>query len=136
MVVLAVGIILFTAASGYFTYMIAFADRSRAEMGFLRSLGLSRRQMSALLVLEHAVIVVMGLVLGTWSGFETSVRMVSSVAVTDRGDAVLPPFSLTTDWTFMIPIYFALVAIFGIALYALNRSMRSVDMQVAARLEG
>ncbi|MCH8206300.1 MAG: ABC transporter permease [Chloroflexi bacterium] len=136
MVVLAIGIILFTAASGYFTYMLAFANRSRAEMGFLRSLGLSRRQMSALLILEHAVIVVMGLALGTWSGLEMSVRMVSSVAVTDRGEAVLPPFSLVTDWAFMIPIYVAILTIFGIALYALNRSMRRVDLQAIARSEG
>ena len=136
MVVLAIAIILFTAASGYFTYMLAFANRSRGEMGFLRSLGLSRRQLSALLVLEHAVIVVMGLALGTWSGLEMSRRMVSSVAVTDQGEAVLPPFSLITDWAFMVPIYVALLAIFAVALYALNRSMRSIDLQALSRLEG
>lgn len=136
MVVLAIAIILFTTASGYFTYMLAFANRSRVEMGFLRSLGLSRRQLTGLLVIEHAVIVVMGLALGTWSGLEMSRRMVSSVAVTDRGEAVLPPFSLITDWAVMVPLYAALLVIFSVALYALNRSMRKIDLKSISRLEG
>ena len=136
MVVLSTGIILFTAAFGYLTYMLSFADRSRGEMGFLRSLGLSRRQLAGLLVLEHGVILVVGLALGSWAGLEMSRRMVSAVAVTDTGEAVLPPFSLITDWAFMIPIYVALIAIFGIALYALTRSMRSLDLQTISRFEG
>ena len=102
----------------------------------MRSLGMSRRQLSGLLSLEHVVVVVMGLSLGTWSGIEMSRRMVASVAVTDQGDAVLPPFSLITDWALMGPIYVVLLVVFGVALYALDRSMRGVDIQTIARLEG
>ena len=133
---LAVAIILFTAASGCATYMLAFSGRGRTEAGFMRSLGMSRRQLSGLLSLEHVVVVVMGLSLGTWSGIEMSRRMVASVAVTDQGDAVLPPFSLITDWALMGPIYVVLLVVFGVALYALDRSMRGVDIQTIARLEG
>ena len=97
---------------------------------------MSSRQLSALLVSQHSVIVLMGMALGTWSGLEMSRRMVSSVAVTDQGQAVLPPFSLITDWAFMVPIYVALLAIFGVALYMLDRSMRRVDLQAISRLEG
>ena len=129
-------IILFTAASGCATYMLAFSGRGRTEAGFMRSLGMSRRQLSGLLSLEHVVVVVMGLSLGTWSGIEMSRRMVASVAVTDQGDAVLPPFSLITDWALMGPIYVVLLVVFGVALYALDRSMRGVDIQTIARLEG
>ena len=99
----------------------------------MRSLGMSRRQLSGLLALEHIVVVVMGLSLGSWSGLEMSRRMVASVAVTDQGDAVLPPFSLITDWALMGPIYAALLIVFGVALYPLDRSMRGVDIQTIAR---
>ena len=133
---LAVAIILFTAASGCATYMLAFSGRGRTEAGFMRSLGMSRRQLSGLLSLEHVVVLVMGLSLGTWSGIEMSRRMVASVAVTDQGDAVLPPFSLITDWALMGPIYVVLLVVFGVALYALDRSMRGADIQTIARLEG
>ena len=136
MSLLAIAIILFTAASGCVTYMLAFSGRGRTEVGFMRSLGMSRRQLSGLLALEHVVVVVMGISLGSWSGLEMSRRMVASVAVTDQGDPVLPPFSLITDWAFMGPIYLALLVLFGAALYALDRSMRGVDIQTIARLEG
>ena len=105
-------------------------------MGFLRSMGLSWGQMAGLLALEHLVVVLVGLGLGSWAGLEMSRRMVSSVAVTDRGSPVLPPFILITDWSFMGPIYAALVALFLIALFRLNRGMRNLDMHTISRLEG
>ena len=135
MSILSIGIILFTAGLGYVTYLLAFADRSRAEMGFLRSLGMSRRQLSGLLALEHIIIIVIGLGLGSWAGIEMSKRMVSSVALTERGDPVVPPFILMTNWLQMGLIYAALAAIFLIALYRLNRSMTNQDLHTMARVE-
>ena len=51
-----IGVIILTAGLGYITYLLAFAGRSRAEMGLLQSLGLSRKQTIGLLSLEHVVI--------------------------------------------------------------------------------
>ncbi len=136
MVLLSLVLIIVIAGMGYLTYLLAFADRSRSEMGFLRSMGLSWGQMAGLLALEHLVVVLVGLGLGSWAGLEMSRRMVSSVAVTDRGSPVLPPFILITDWSFMGPIYAALVALFLIALFRLNRGMRNLDMHTISRLEG
>ena len=67
MVLLAVGVILFSATLGYVTYMISFADQSRSEMGFPQVLGLSKRQMGWLLSAEHLVIAALGLIIGTAS---------------------------------------------------------------------
>ena len=135
MVLLSLAIIVFTAGLGYVTYLLSFAANRRSEMGFLQSLGLSGRQMSGLLALEHLVIVVIGLGLGSWAGLEMGRRMVSSVAVTEKGDAVVPPFILMTDWSFLLPIYGALIALFLVALYGLNRSMGNLDMHTVSRLE-
>ena len=136
MVLLSVGVIVFTAGLGYVTYLLQFADRSRSEMGFLQAFGLSRRQMMGLLSLEHLVIVIIGLGLGTWAGFQMSTRMVASVAVTEKGEQVLPPFILVTDWSVMLLIYGLLIGIFLAALYRLNRSMLHLDLQTISRLEG
>ena len=136
MVPLSLGIIVFTAGLGYVTYLLSFAGRNRSEMGFLRSLGLSRRQMIGLLGLEHLVIVTAGLGLGTWAGYQMSTVMVSSVAVTETGNRVLPPFTLITDWGFMVIIYAAMIAIFTAALYALTRSMLHLDLRAISRSEG
>ena len=136
MVPLSLGIIVFTAGLGYVTYLFSFAGRSRSEMGFLRSLGLSRRQMMGLLGLEHLIIVTVGLGLGTWAGYQMSTAMVSSVAVTETGGRVTPPFTLVTDWSFMVVIYAAMIVIFAAALYALTRSMLRLDLRAISRSEG
>ena len=136
MVVLSMGIIIFTAGLGYATYLLSFADRNRTEMGFLQSLGLSRGQMIGLLSLEHLAIVVVGVGLGTWFGFQMSSLIVSSVAVTETGSRVVPPFILTTDWGFMAPVYVLLAAIFVGALYWLLRSVLRLDLHLISRVEG
>ena len=135
MVLLSLGIIGLTAGLGYATYLLSFAERSRREMGFLQAFGFTRRQMVGLLSLEHLVIAVVGLGLGTWAGLEMSSSMVSAVAVTDRGDEVVPPFILTTDWKFMAVIYAMLVGIFGVALYRLVRGMLRVTLHTVSRME-
>jgi len=129
-------VIIFTAGLGYVTYLLAFAERSRSEMGFLQSLGLSRSQMTSMITMEHLVIVVIGLTLGTVTGWVMSELMVSSVAVTQDGLEVIPPFILQTDLSFLLPIYAALIGIFLISIYRLTRSMRRVNLQTIARMGG
>ncbi len=136
MVLLSLAIIVFTAGFGYVTYLLSVVGRNRVELGFLQTMGLSRGQMTGLLALEHVMIVVFGLGLGTWAGFQMSSLMVSSVAVTERGREVLPPFVLITDWSFMLPIYVALFAIFGTAFLLLNRSLRNLNLHTVVRADG
>ena len=135
MVVLSVGVIVFTAGLGYIVYLLSFADRSRREMGFLQSLGLSRGQLTGLLTLEHLVMITVGLGLGTLAGFLMSSIMVSSVAITERGDPVIPPFILTTNWVVMTIVYLSLLAIFAASLYRLTRAMVRLDLNAISRVE-
>ena len=129
------GIVLLTAAFGYVTYLLLFYSRTRGEMGFLQSMGLSRRQLVALVGFEHAAIAITGISIGTWAGFEMSRLMVSPLAVTETGREVVPPFILITDWSLMAPTYVGLVGVFVAALYLLNRSIRRLDLQTLARSE-
>ena len=92
--------------------------------------------MMGLLGLEQLVIVMVGLGLGTWAGFQMSALMVSSVSVTETGQQVVPPFILTTDWTFMAAIFVALIGIFLAALYRLTRGMLHLDLHTISRVEG
>ena len=136
MMLVAFAVIVFVAALGYVTYLISFAGQSRAEMGFLQALGLRRGQMTRLLSSEHLVIVSIGLVLGTAAGFAMSNIMVSALAVTERGAPVVPPFILTTDWGFMVPIYIALIVTFVGALLWLSHSVSRVNVHEMSRREG
>ncbi len=135
MIVLSLGIIVFTTGLGYIIYLLSFAYRIRSEMGFLQSLGLSRRQLAGLLGLEHLVIALIGLGLGSWAGFQMSRTMVSALAVTSTGQEVVPPFTLITDWGFLAPIYGVLVAVFLSALWILNRGVLRLKLHEVSRLE-
>ena len=134
MVVLAVAVALLAAALGYVGYLLLSARLSRAEIGFLEAMGLSRLQLTALLVFEHLAIVVVALGLGTWAGFRMSALTVSPLAVTNSGNPVVPPFLLVTNWELMTPVYVALAVILVAALLVLTRKSGRLDLQAIARL--
>ena len=134
MVLLALVIVVLTAGLGYGTYLLLFASRSRAEIGFLESLGLSGRQMLKLLAFEHLAMAMIGLGLGTWAGFQTARLMATAVAVTETGDRAVPPFVLTTNWGLMLPAYAVLMAIFVAAIAILHLRAGRQDLHTIARL--
>ena len=136
MVLVAMAVILFISSLGYIVYLLAFTDRSVNEMASLRSLGFNRAQTIGLIGLEHILIAFIGLGLGTWAGYQMSRMMVSSVAVTDGGGRVLPPFILTTNWLFMGPLYLAMIAVFTVSLMTLGRRALSIDLRRLSRMEG
>ena len=136
MVLLSLGVVVLVASLGYLTYLLSFFHRRKGEMGFLKSMGLSRRQTMGLLGFEQLSVAVIGLGLGTWAGFQMSRIMVSSVALTERGQPVLPPFRLVTDWGLVLPTYLALLVVFAVTLLVLDRTIARLDLQAIARVEG
>ena len=134
MVLLSLVVALIAASFTYASYLLQSGRRSRGEVGFLESMGLSRLQLGAMLTLEHLAVVAIGLGLGTWAGFLMSRMMASSLAVTEDGAAVTPPFLLITDWALMAPTYAIMAAIFLSSLLLLLRSVGNLDLQAIARL--
>ena len=136
MVLVALAVVLFISGLGYVVYLLAYSDRSVGEMASLRSLGFSRLQTMGLVGFEHLLVAFTGLGLGTWAGFQLSRMIVSSVAVTDGGGRVLPPFILTTNWVLLGSLYAALMAVFLVSLLTLGRRLLRVDLRRLSRMEG
>ena len=134
MVLLSLIVALVTASFTYASYLLQSGRRSRGEVGFLESMGLSRLQLGAMLTFEHLAVVAIGLGLGTWAGFLMSRMMAGSLAVTEEGAAVTPPFLLITDWALMAPTYLIMAAAFLSSLLLLWRSVGNLDLQAIARL--
>ncbi len=135
MVLISVGLIVLLAGIGYAVYILMFTIRSRSEMGTLQAIGLTRGQLMGLLSLEHVAIVLIGLALGSWAGFQMSRIMVSTLAVTETGDPVIPPFVLSTQWGFMAPAYAALVGLIALALLAAHRAASRMRLGEVSRME-
>ena len=136
LMIVSLGIVIFSAGLGYVTYILLVSKYSRREVGILRSLGLSHLQMVGVISFEHVVIVLIGISMGTWAGYQMSNLLVSAVAVTDRGDPVIPSFIISTNWSFMVPVFIVMIAFFIISMYFLIRSMFNKDLQTISRWDG
>lgn len=135
MVLVSVGLVVLLAGLGYAVYLLMFTSRTRMELGTLQTMGLTRGQLIGLLGIEHIAIVVVGLGLGSWAGFQMSRIMISSLAVTETGDPVIPPFVLNTQWSLMAPAYAALGALILLALYIVHRAVSNVRLSEVSRME-
>ena len=134
--VLSLGVVLLAAGLGYLTFVLSVAGKARSELGFLRSMGFSRAQISWLMGFEHLAIGILGLGLGTWVGLRASQLLVSSVSVTDNGDRMVPPFVLQTEWTMALPVYVGVIGLFIVAVFFVNRTLPRLDLQLISRTEG
>ena len=135
MVLVSVGLVVLLAGLGYAVYLLMFTSRAKMELGTLQTMGLTRGQLIGLLGLEHLAIVVVGLGLGSWAGFQMSRIMISSLAITDTGDPVIPPFVLNTEWSLMAPAYVALGGLIVLALFVVHRTVSRVRLSEVSRLE-
>lgn len=109
------------------------ARRRGVEMAVMRTLGVSRRQILGQLVMEYALVVGLGLAVGTILGMLITDLMLSFLEVSESGAAVLPPFVLDTNWTVVGVGYGILVGVFALGILgtwryfvrlALNRALR------------
>ena len=135
MVLLVLAMAVVTAGLGYLAYIVAFSKRTRAQIGSLMAVGLSRRQLIGLLGFEHAVVVAVGIGIGVVAGLQMSRLMVESVSFTESGQSAVPPFLLVTDWSLMAPAYAALCAVFLASVLSLIRRASGAEVKTIARLE-
>ena len=136
LVILSVIVILLIATLGYITYLLSSAASSRSEMGYLQALGLSYRQIVGMLVLQHLTMAIIGMALGTWAGIQMARLSVSSIAQTEIGERILPPFLLVTDWWIMAVIYVAIATIVVASIHMLSRSITKLDLNAISKTEG
>lgn len=126
-----VGVI--AAGVGYVAFLLMLSRRRWGEIGSMRSLGLTSGQLLGMLGFEQLVVVVVGLGLGAWSGFQMCRLMVSPLVVTESGDPIVPSFILTTDWSVAISSFIVLLIIFVVALFGLNRAASRIRPYLMAK---
>lgn len=111
------GILLIALIAAFSILALGFAltlylgGQSRTvEVSVMRAVGLSSRQIFAMISLEYLLIAAVGLVIGTIAGLRISDLMLSFLNVTETGARVVPPFSLATRWD-TVGIAFGAVAL-------------------------
>jgi hypothetical protein len=89
------------------------------EVSVMRAVGLSPRQLFAMISFEYLFVALIGLLIGTLAGLRISETMLSFLNVTEEGTPVVPPFSLSTRWDTVAIAFAATAAAFLIGVGAL-----------------
>ena len=118
---------------GYSTYLSAHARRTRAEAAYLRSLGVSRSSYLTMVVIEHSLVGAIGVAIGIAAGLSVSGIAVESIAHTDTGRILLPPFILQTNWAAMAVILGAVLVAAVISLGAMLRAYANAPVHELVR---
>ena len=127
--------VLLLASIGFFVHVYSSFREREQQFAVLRSMGLSTRQLAAIIWLEQAVQVLGGMALGTWMG----VRLVSAVMPflghDETGGRVVPPFVVQVDWLSLSLAYAVIAVVFGAIMAGVAWAVHRVAAHRALRIE-
>ena len=110
-------------------------QRRRVEFAVLGAIGLTRRQVLAVLALEYAIVGAVGVAAGVLVGQFVGRRMLSFLDVTEAGLPVEPGFVLQTEWAYVAVGAAAVAAIFAVALAGAVRALSRTSDAAVLRTE-
>ncbi len=101
---------------GFLFYSVISFQRRFIELGMLRAIGLSIRQMALLLLFEQVLIIGMGILAGTALGVGVSRYFIPFLQVRGGEHAQTPPFVVLIAWDQIQVIYLIFAVLLGLAL--------------------
>ncbi|MCA9823756.1 MAG: ABC transporter permease, partial [Dehalococcoidia bacterium] len=122
-------------AAALLTSLLAAVRRRRVEFAVVQAIGLTKRQLLAMLALEYAVVFAMGIGAGVVMGMFVSDQMLSFLDVTETGDRIEPSFILQTQWLIVGLGVGLVAAVFSAALWLASRSVGRGTEAAALRTE-
>jgi putative ABC transport system permease protein len=105
---------------GFLLYALFSFRRRFIEMGMLRAIGLSIKQMTSLLAAELAFLVLLGIGVGTGLGVFASRLFVPFLQIGASAQSQYPPFQIQIAWLSIVQIYVLFAILFFVALSALS----------------
>lgn len=119
---------------GFLLYALFSFRRRFIEMGMLRAIGLSIRQMTALLAAELAFLVLLGISVGTALGVFASRLFVPFLQIGASAQAQYPPFQIQIAWLSILQIYVLFAMLFFAALSVLSALLVRMKIFQAIKL--
>ncbi|HEY7507335.1 MAG TPA: ABC transporter permease, partial [Nitrososphaera sp.] len=101
---------------GFSTYFYLSIRQRETLYGVMRALGISGRQLYAWIVLEQAILVLAGLILGTALGLLLNQITLPRLPVSLGEVQSIPPFIPQTDWAAIGQLYLGLLSAFLIVI--------------------
>jgi hypothetical protein len=130
----AYGGVLLLGVVGFIAHAALSVGERSVQFALLRTLGLGRGQIRAVVWFEHIVIVVMGISLGYLLGQQTGSLLMPFLDRTEEGIAVLPPFVIETSWASLGAVYGLMGGIFLVATAVVVRLYNALALGQALRI--
>lgn len=118
---------------GYITYLSAHSKSTEHDSAYMRAIGLSRSEFLRIIIIEHALVGTLGIVLGILTGLGISRIAMDSMAFTETGDRLLPPFILQINWLPVGIVLAVTVVTASVILVGLLRSYPRLPLHVLTR---
>jgi putative ABC transport system permease protein len=122
-------------AIGFLIYSLVSFQRRSIELGVLRSIGLSSRQLAAYVVGEQLSLVVVGVIFGTVLGMVTGVLFVPFLQVGSDEHAQTPPFVVQIPWNDIAVILFIFGSMLVIVIAITVWLLRHMEIFQAVKME-
>jgi putative ABC transport system permease protein len=119
---------------GFLLYALFSFRRRFIEMGTLRAIGLSIRQMTSLLAAELAFLVLLGIGVGTVLGVFASRLFVPFLQIGASAQSQYPPFQIQIAWLSIVEIYMLFALLFIAALSVLSALLMRMKIFQAIKL--
>ncbi len=119
---------------GFLLYALFSFRRRFIEMGMLRAIGLSVKQMRMFLAAELASLILLGVGAGTLVGVMASKLFVPFLQIGSTSQANYPPFQIVIAWQSIFEIYGLFIILFVVALGVLSTVLVRMKIFQAIKL--
>jgi putative ABC transport system permease protein len=118
---------------GFMLYSFLSAKRRMQQLGILRAMGLSIRQLVSLFLFEQGFLIALGVVVGTALGVLTGTLFIPFLQIKSEQHAGIPKFVVMTAWDDIFKIYVMFAVILAFAFPAFIWMLARVKIHEAIK---
>ena len=134
LLLIAFGSILVLSSLGFLVHAYTSFRGRELQFALMRTMGFTTRQLVSLMWLEQALVIAVGMALGTWMGGGLGATIMPLLGHDDKGAQVLPPFAIDVGWSNLLITYFAMALIFTAIILGVIWFIRRMSLSNVLRL--
>jgi hypothetical protein len=124
------------AVLGYLTFAPMRPAGDRFNLTVLRSMGVRKRGLVMISVVEQLVILIVGIAAGVGTGFIMARIAVDTASQTDLNVNSLPPIVFSTNWNYVVGLIAALAVVSVLMVISDSIAVRRINVANMVRISG
>ena len=126
--------VLILSCIGFLVHAYVSYRNRLVQFALMRTVGVSVSQLITMVWIEQAMVVAVGMALGTWMGARLGAVIMPFLGHDDWGDRVVPPFTTEVDWAALLATYGLMFAVFAVITLGLVWLIRRISVHSVLRL--